>query len=99
MSTRVLKLIPTAFPFQLLSDLHNCNAVLFILITIMLMFDLQKVSLFTPGEYMHNTVHSLKSQRDPGECIAFSRAFLPYLRAVTCLFSQFQQRLRSLDPC
>ena len=28
-----------------------------------------------------------------------SRAFLPYLRAVTCLFSQFQQSLRSLDPC
>ena len=60
---------------------------------------------FSPGEYTHKsqskptTVHSLKSQRNPREWIAFLRAFLPYIRAVSCLFSQFQESLRSLDPC
>ena len=41
------------------------------------------------------TVHSLRPQRVPGEYIAFSRAFLPYFRVATHLFSQFQQSLRS----
>ena len=41
------------------------------------------------------TVPSLKSQRDPGEYIAFPRAFLPYLRVIIRLFSQFQKSLRS----
>ena len=35
------------------------------------------------------TVHSLKSQRDPGEYIAFPRAFLHYSRVIIRLFSQF----------
>ena len=94
MSMRVLKLIPTAFPFQLLSDLQNCNALSFIYFNhyyANVRSSKRLTRSILTWRIMHNTVHSLKSQREPRECIAFSRAFLPYLRAVTCLFSQFQQ--------
>ena len=45
------------------------------------------------------TVHSLKSQRDPGEYIAFPRAFSALFKSNYSFIQSVPEKFKVLDPC